>query len=168
MTRHLVSQTEFARIIEVDKAHVTRLKQAGRLVMVEEGGKQLVDVEASRVRIEETADPAHAAGADQAPLAQGTGAKFNAARAREMEAKADLAEMEAREKAGKLVDAEEARLFAANLGATFGAQLDALVDRLAPELVAIKDVDGMRAVLAENFDATRREVARLIEKGITG
>lgn len=45
-------QAEFARLIGVDRSHVTRLKQEGRLVMTSEGK---VDVEASRRRILETA-----------------------------------------------------------------------------------------------------------------
>ena len=45
-------QAEFARLIGVDRSHVTRLKQEGRLVMTSEGK---VDIEASRQRILETA-----------------------------------------------------------------------------------------------------------------
>ena len=47
----LMTQIQFARHIERDKSHVTRLKQAGRLVMTVEG---LVDVEPSLVRIQAT------------------------------------------------------------------------------------------------------------------
>lgn len=46
----LETQAQFARRLQRDKAHVTRLKQAGRLVM----DRNLVDVEASLARIEAT------------------------------------------------------------------------------------------------------------------
>lgn len=49
-----VSQAEFARLFGVDRSHVTRLKQAGRLVLTDDGH---VDVDASRARIAATADP---------------------------------------------------------------------------------------------------------------
>lgn len=48
----IAHQAEFARLLGVDRSHVTRLKQEGRLVMTPEGK---VDVEASRQRILETA-----------------------------------------------------------------------------------------------------------------
>lgn len=42
------SQSTFARRLDVDRSHITRLKQDGRLMMTADG---LVDVEASRERI---------------------------------------------------------------------------------------------------------------------
>ena len=48
------SQAEFARQLGVDRSHITRLKQSGRLVLTADGR---VDIEASRARILETADP---------------------------------------------------------------------------------------------------------------
>ena len=50
-TGQCMTQSAFSRHLGVDKAHVTRLKQAGRLVIVD----GLVDVEASKRRIEQTA-----------------------------------------------------------------------------------------------------------------
>ena len=47
-----VSQAAFARLMGVDRSHITRLKQDGRLILSDDG---LVDVEASRKRILETA-----------------------------------------------------------------------------------------------------------------
>jgi hypothetical protein len=44
-------QASFARMLGVDRAYVTRLKQEGRIVLTEDG---LVDVQASRQRILET------------------------------------------------------------------------------------------------------------------
>jgi hypothetical protein len=44
-------QASFARLLGVDRAYITRLKQQGRIVLTEDG---LVDVQASRQRILET------------------------------------------------------------------------------------------------------------------
>lgn len=68
-----VTQAEFARRLDVDKSYVTRLKQAGRLVLNDAGNKVLV--EESLQRIKETADPnrddvamRHAAAKSKEPL----------------------------------------------------------------------------------------------------
>lgn len=48
------NQSEFARMNGWARSYVTELKKAGRLVMTEDGK---VDIEASLIRIDETADP---------------------------------------------------------------------------------------------------------------
>lgn len=160
MTRQLVTQAEFARIISKDKGHITRLKQAGRLVFDETG--KLVDVEASIAKIQQTADPAHANSGENAK----PNASYSHAKARREMAMAEQAELELAKMRGNLVDAEEARLFGANIGATFRSQLEALPDRLAAELAPISDADQVRAMLVENFEALLGEVSRVIEKGM--
>jgi phage terminase Nu1 subunit (DNA packaging protein) len=166
----LVNQAEFARMQGVDKAHITRLKAAGRLVMVERDGKPLVDVEASRAKIAETADPAHES-AQTGGKAGGKGGNthsvtYNEARARNELAKAELAEMERDKQRGSLVDAEAVRLFAADLGASFRGALEILPDRLAPELVPLNDAEAVRAVLVENFEQLLHDLMMKIEKGV--
>lgn len=54
---HPLTQAEFARLQGWSRSHVTGLKQAGRLVMVETPHGARVDVAASLARIEETRDP---------------------------------------------------------------------------------------------------------------
>ena len=51
------TQAEFAALLGKDKSYVTRLKQAGRLVITADG---LVDVEKSQALIAATADPSRA------------------------------------------------------------------------------------------------------------
>ena len=53
-----VSQSEFATLLGKDKSYVTRLKQAGRLVLTADGQ---VEVEKSQTLIAATADPSRAA-----------------------------------------------------------------------------------------------------------
>lgn len=154
----LVTQAEFAAILGCDKAYVTRLKQAGRLVMAD--GK--VDVEASKKRIEETSDPSRAEhGKSASPSIA-----FNEAKARNELAKAEIAEMERDKMRGTLVDADEVKRFASNLGATFRGALEILPDRIAPELVPLSDADAIRAVLVDAFEQILSDLSIKIEKGI--
>lgn len=159
-TPTLVTQAEFAKLIDKNKSYVTRLKQAGRLVLTEDG---LVDLEASHARLAETADPGRApqGGAGQPPVKV---TSYNDARTRNELAKAQTAELELAVKQGKLVDADEARLFAADLAASFRAALEILPDRLAPELVALKDTEAVRAVLVEEFERVLTDLSDKIAK----
>lgn len=54
------TQSEFADLLGKDKSYVTRLKQAGRLVMVGEGRAARVDMEATQALLARTADPSRA------------------------------------------------------------------------------------------------------------
>lgn len=160
------TQSEFAGLIGKDKSYVTRLKKAGRLVFVQTSEGERVDVEASQALIAETADPAHAA--QDAKQGQGAGksgnGSYNDARTRNELAKAQTAELDLAVMLGKLVDAEEARLFAADLAATFRGALEILPDRLAPELVPLNDAESVRAVLVESFEQVLMDLADKIAK----
>lgn len=160
------TQSEYAGLIGKDKSYVTRLKKAGRLVFVQTSEGERVDVEASQALIAKTADPAHAA--QDAKQGQGAGkavsGTYNDARTRNELAKAQTAELELAVMMGKLVDADEARLFAADLAATFRGALEILPDRLAPELVPLSDTEAVRAVLVESFEQVLTDLADKIAK----
>lgn len=160
------TQSEFAGLIGKDKSYITRLKKSGRLVMVQTSEGERVDVEASQALIAKTADPSYSvksADKAQAPSKGSTGT-YNDARTRNELAKAQTAELDLAVKLGKLVDAEEARLFAADLAATFRGALEILPDRLAPELVPLGDTESIRAVLVENFEQLLTDLADKIKK----
>lgn len=180
---NLVSQSEFARLQGVDKSHITRLKSAGRLVIVD--GK--VDVEASRALIAQTAHSSYAdnaknstqpayestrrdEGASIAQPPQGrteqAAMSLQSSRAVKENYLARMAKLTFERESGKLVDADEVRLFAADLGATFRAALEILPDRISSELVPLQDVDAVRAVLVENFEQLLSDLSTKFEKGI--
>ena len=161
MSQQLVSQAEFGRMQNWDKAYISRLKQSGRLVMVD--GK--VDVEASRTRLSETADPAHANSGGNGKNASHS-VTYNEARARNELAKAEMAEMERDKVRGSLVDADAVRLFAADIGATFRGALEILPDRISAELAPLNDAESIRAVLVESFEHVLSEIGAKIEKGV--
>ena len=176
----LVSQSEFARLQQVDKAHVSRLKQADRLVMVD--GK--VDVEASRALIAQTADlryrqsnaqqtapnvpPTEDSSKNVQPpqdRAEISAMSLQASRAVKENYLARMAKLEFEREIGKLVDADEVRRYAADLGASFRAALEVLPDRLAAELVPLHDIDAVRAVLVDSFEMLLQDLSEKIESG---
>jgi len=181
------TQSEFAALIGRNKSHVTRLKQAGRLVLTDDG---LVDVEKSQKLIAMTADPSRAdavaardqaraslagdGGADtgspaperaaQLSQAEHIGNSYQGARALKEKYNALTAKLEFEQASGKLVEADAARLFAADLAATFRGALEILPDRIAPELVELSDTETIRAVLVESFEQILTDLADKIKK----
>lgn len=167
------TQSEFAALIGKDKSYVTRLKQAGRLVLTAEG---LVDVEKSQALIAATADPSRSAQVEaranetmrgeraQPSQQDAIGNSYQAAKAVNEKYKALTAKAEYETLIGKLVDADEARLFAADLAASFRSALEILPDRLAPELVPLSDTEAVRAVLVESFEQALTDMADKIGK----
>lgn len=173
-TQPAVTQSEFAKLIGRDKSHVTRLKQAGRLVLTVDG---LVDVDKSRALIASGADPSRAdavaardAAVWSAPLAPASPTEalikntFQKSKALNEKYKALTAKAEYERLIGKLVDADESRLFAADLAATFRAALEILSDRMSPELVALTDIEATRALLVENFEQTLTDISDKIKQ----
>ncbi|MHB0925868.1 MAG: hypothetical protein ACYC1F_05135 [Gallionellaceae bacterium] len=161
----LVTQSEFAALLGKDKSYVSRLKKSGRLVMVQTEEGERVDVEASKALLAASADPSRApkgeAGKAEAKAHHTT---YNDARTRNELAKAQTAELDLAVKLGKLVDADEARLFAADLAATFRGALEILPDRLAPELVPLNETETIRALLVESFEQVLTDLADKIAK----
>lgn len=167
------TQSEFAALLGRDKSYVTRLKQAGRLVLTAEG---LVDVEKSQAMIAATADPSRNAavearanetmrGERAAPSQQDAiGNSYQTAKAVNEKYKALTAKAEYETLIGKLVDADEARLFAADLAASFRGALEILPDRLSPELVPLNETEAVRAVLVESFEQVLTDLADKIAK----
>ncbi len=162
------SQSQFANLIGVHKSHVTRMKQAGRLVLLDNG---MVDVLLSKQRIAETADPArqdvaerHAMGRGDTQASKNKTNGFNEAKTRRETAEAEMAEIKLGVARRELLDAAEVRLFAADLGATFRAALESLPDRLAHELVPLHDADAIRAVLVDTFEQLLGDLSLKIGK----
>jgi hypothetical protein len=179
MSAHVCTQAEFAAAQGWHRSTVTRLKQAGRLVM--QGGR--VDVAASLVRIEETGgmrfDVAerHAAqrdgngaakvgaggtvgqggGADKgagsiaSPAPDGAvGERRSDAQARKESALADMAEMEVAQKRGELIPKADVDMALRSFAASVRARLDVLPDQLAPLVSPVTDLDEIHALLAEH------------------
>jgi hypothetical protein len=175
-----VSLSEFARLLGVVPSYVTKLKQAGRLELNDDG---LVRVEASKQRIEETKDPNRddvaarharereaAAGAappvdapdPQSPAAQG----FAAARAVKERYFALSAKLEYERAIGKMVEVAAVKAAGAEVGTILRAAFDNLPDQIAPLLTPLTDEDQVRIRLKENIDLVLTEVADRIVAAI--
>lgn len=180
------TQQEFASIIGKGKSYITQLKKEGKLVFTAEG---LVDVKKSLKFIEGSADPTRIeatkkrnaarvdAKVDAKVAAENAssqsitekaedeiGTSFAAAKALNEKYKALTSKLEYERASGKLVDAGAARLFAADLAATFRGSLEMLPDRIAPELVPLKDTETIRALLVEQFEHVLNDLADKIKK----
>lgn len=167
------TQSEFAAIIGKDKSYVTRLKQSGRLVLTADGA---VDIEKSQNLIAMTADPTRAAAVEarqsesaaprqlSTPSVDAIGSSFQQAKAINEKYKALTAKLEYERASGKLIEADAARLFAADLAASFRASLEILPDRLAPELVPMSETETIRALLVETFEQVLTDLADKITK----
>lgn len=188
MIANVCTQAEFAARQGWHRSTVTRLKQAGRLVM--QGAR--VDAAASLARIEETGgmrfDVAerHAAQRAQqeaqktpaAPSAglgqgEGQGAGSNApqapdpavgerrsdAQARKEAALADKAEMEVQQMRGALIPKDDVDVALRAIGASVRARLDVMADQLAPLLAPVTDLDEAHALLAEHARSILSAVA---------
>lgn len=169
-----LTQAQFARHLDVDRAYITRLKQAGRLVLTSAGQ---VDVEASEARIAATADPAKAPVAERhaarragqaaavdgqkaaktevemspEAVAEKTAMTYQQARAvkeryNALQAKADYEKF-----TGKLVEYDLARSAGAELGILFRTALERWPDTVAPMLVNLNDRE-IRIILIDQVE----------------
>jgi len=161
------TRSKFATRIGKDKSYVTRLDQAGRLVLVGEGRSALVDVEASLKRIEETTggrdDVAarHAAAkGQQSPKPDET--RVSAQTRKEM-AQADVAEMERDVMRGKLIDREQVEAALADVVAFARQGVENLPHRVAAQLVG-KDFEQVVAILREAISDSMAETHKEASK----
>jgi len=188
-----VTQAEYARRKGWAKSYVTKLKQAGRLVMTSRG---LVDVDATEQRLAET-DPliredtkarhAEARAAKSGPATpppQGAvqtpppnqppqtpsddddraASSFRKSKAVKENYLALKAKAEYEKSIGQLCDTEAARTAGAEVGAVFRNGLEGLAETLAPELAAMDDRDAVHGLLVEQFEQVLASVSEHLER----
>ena len=161
-----ISQAEFARLLGVDRAHVTRLKQAGRLVMTHDGK---VDADASRARIAATADPnrddvaaRHAAGRESKVSPRDTapppvapapedkvGNSYQAARAVKEKYLALDAKIDYEKKVGNLIPKEDVDAALKAMGAAVRSAMEVFPDQTAPIVAPVLDLEEVHSLLAQ-------------------
>ena len=168
----LVTQAEFARLLGINsRSYITKLKADGRLVM---NGDQ-VDVEASRLRIIETADPnrddvvirwARERGQTSALIGDSPEeTSYASARARKEKAQADMAEMERDKRRGQLLDRAAVEAAFEDILTTMRQALEQHASRVAPQLVGL-DLDKIRALLKQETHASLKELVGNFNKAI--
>lgn len=176
-----VSLREFARRNEWNPGYAHKLKMAGRLVMVQEGDKELVDFEASMRRIEQSRDlgkehmidvnaqqrAAHRMPRSDAvdpPNGRAGGSSTNstyhqAKTAREVY-EAKNAQLDFEERSGRLVNVELVR---AKLQAKFAAVREAMRQipaRLTPIVAAESDPMVVQVLMQREIDSVLTEQAK--------
>lgn len=172
---------EFAELLGVRPSYVTKLKQAGRLVLTGDGR---VDVEASKKRIAETADPnrddvrarweayrgqgaqAPSQRPSESPETDRVAMTYQQARAVKerylaLQAKADYERL-----IGRLVEVEQVKLGATEVGTILRVTLENMADQLAQQLVAVPDYERIYALLVENFERLLADISGQLEAAI--
>lgn len=168
----LETQAAFARRLGKDKSHVTRLKQAGRLVLRD--GQ--VDVEASLDLLKATESPLARDEANRERLAEAraeqtvdlkseradAGLRRALAQAEKMEHDAAMAGLERKRLEGELVPVADVRRAAASCAAAIRQGFESLPDRHAAELAGAPDEQGVHALLAEAIERELDEASRAL------
>lgn len=183
---------EFARYKGWRASYVTELKQAGRLVLTNDGR---VLVRESLQRIDQTQDPSkagvaarHAAGrvakagdsaasdtADDADVPasgkreddeDGGGSRYQRARAANEQYKALQAKLDYEERIGKLVDAAQVRAVAADMGTTIRRRLESLAPLVSAQ-VDERDRDRVFTQINDIVEATLGDLERVFTRGMS-
>lgn len=170
------TQAAFARRNGWTRSYISELKLAGRLVLTDAG---LVDVEASLIRIGETApgtrpDVAErnalartetASGSQGDPGAPDEGAgTFAEARLLERRYKALRAKLDYEQQQRLLVPAADVQTQGRQIGALMRATLQTIPDRLSAELAAETDPRRAHALLATEIDRALATLCDQLER----
>jgi hypothetical protein len=182
--------SEFARHIKRSPSYVTKLKQAGRLVLVENE----VDVAASIRRIEQTesgrrpdvgerhsqnrgapppgpidAGPMAPAGPEPLPddAAPTIGSRAYWERV-DREEIARMRQMDRRKMEGELVDRADVDFVLNDYGATLRGLLERLADRLSPQVYPLKTLEETHAGITEAVEELQRELAETMKRRVEG
>lgn len=184
----LETQAQFARRLHKDRAHVTRLKQAGRLVLAADGR---VDVEASLARIDATRGarfdvearfaaqraeslPLELPAPDTAPESaqdptairidlDEIGRRTRHAQMLEREAVARIREREEQEQAGLLIRRAAVVKAASDAVAIILNAAETLPDRVAPLLLNLNDPVRIRALLRDEVEQLLATVSQQLD-----
>lgn len=174
-----VTLSEFAVIIDCSPSYVTKLKQAGRLVLI--GDR--VDVEASKLRIAQTAGGRHNMAEhwqqpfgeeDPSPVSPETSAMQPDYGTRaywermDREEVARIRQIERRKLEGALVEREAVDFVLNDFGATLRGLLENLADRLAPQVFPLETLEETRFAIGEAVEDLQREMAETMKRRMEG
>jgi len=168
----MISQAEFARQNNWSRSYVTQLKKDGRLVMVADGKRMKVDVDASLARIKATEDPnredvkqRHAAEREEEvdPAVAKAGSSYQAARAVKERFNALSAKLAYEKEAGIMVTASSVDMAWSKAWNQLRISMDQMRARIAPELAAETDTETIRALLGESFEDLQSELQSELE-----
>lgn len=167
----LETQAQFAKRLRRDRSYVTRLKHAGRLVMVD----GLVDVEASMERLESTRG--HRYDVEERNAAERTaqtdttspdpdqlgideiGRRTRLAQMQQHEATARIRQREEQEQAGVLVRRASVHKALTDASQVILNAAETLPDRLTPLLLGVSDPNHVRSVLRGEVESLLHQIS---------
>lgn len=155
--RMLIRKSDLARLRGVSPAAVTRAIESGRIAaaVVTRDGRQLLDADLAQAlwdRHTLQRKPAATAAEDAPP-------DLNDSRARLLHHRAELARMEAEQRAGELVAAADVRAAAFATARAVRDALLALPNRMAPQLAATADAREVHRLLTAEITLALRSLA---------
>lgn len=166
-----VKQSEFAKMLGFSSVAVTKLKNAGRLVFTEDG---LVDVEASKKRIEETSDPrrddvvrrnAEKRGSDPGSLSQSPASvSFQESRAMKEQYLALQAKADYEARMGELVERTTVERDWMTVAVILRTSLERIPDSMAAVLAGETDIDRVHAMLIEQIEQALKQASDHINR----
>lgn len=168
-----MSLADFARYLGCKPSYITKLKQAGRLVLTEDGRR--VKVTPSKERIEATRDPAKAQNPttpetpDEAATNPNdpttvTNPDYQAARAKREHYNALQAEADYRAKIRDLLEAPRVRAILADILTELRGQLESLPYTLSPALAAETSEQTVQSMLQTEIENALAAAAQRLEK----
>ena len=168
-----MSLADFARYLGCKPSYITKLKQAGRLVLTEDGRR--VKVTPSKERIEATRDPAKAqntttpktpneAATDPNEPPTVANPDYQAARAKREHYAALQAEADYRAKIRELLDAGRVRAVLADVLTELRTQIEAIPHTLAPALAAMTDEAAVKSALVSEIESALHTASARLEK----
>ena len=155
--------------VEASEARIRETADPGKVAVAERhaakrAGQAAATMETkAAVDIQKPAKTAAEAGEPEAPEVPGT-PDYQKARARKESANADLAEMEARTRAGQLMETAAVMAAVADAGATMRTHLATLPAILAPQLATMADENHIRLLLEDHIEQALGELVERLDK----
>jgi hypothetical protein len=172
--RKAMTQAAFARHMGWAKSRITQLKQAGRLVLTDDGKRVLVE-ETKRL-IEETKDPNRRDVAERWAAERGEQQTDSAdvavpgqplthaqAKATKEYYLAENARLDYEERCGKLLERDQVKLVVADAFTTLRTQVESWPALLAPQLAG-QDEGRIQALLAEHVELSLTQLVERLGK----
>lgn len=168
-TGRLVMVSDALIDVEASEARIRETADPGKVAVAERhaakrAGQAAATMETkAAVDIQKPAKTAAEAGEPEAPEVPGT-PDYQKARARKESANADLAEMEARTRAGQLMETAAVMAAVADAGATIRTHLATLPAILAPQLATMADENQIRLLLEDHIEQALGELVERLDK----
>jgi len=174
--RELISQAEFARRRGVSRQAVSKAVKQGRIELV--AGK--IDPVAANQAWERSSDPARGANAPAQELGEGRGRRkrpgsepeaenlaartFQDSRAEREAYLARLARLDFLERSGALVSLDQVKRAAFDGARRARDLLQAMADRLAPELAGLQDPEDCHRIIDQEVKRACQELSRVVPR----